>query len=153
MLVGAAAPLDRNIGRTDAWVAPLVRRDQLDLGRVGLLFELYDLPDESPAYYRVRLEAESETTGEVREVSFRPGGQTLFGTEWTRSPAGREGRAVEYLTLDLEGFQAGDYALRAVVEFDEGPPIVEELRGISLQVEGTAAPSEMELSPLRMQFD
>jgi protein TonB len=153
MLVGAAAPLDRDIGRTDAWVAPLVRRDQLAQGRVGLLFELYDLPEGSPAYYRIRLEAESETTGEVRVVSFRPGGQTLFGTEWTRSPAGREGRVVEYLTLDLEDFQAGDYALRAVVEFDEGPPIVEELRGISLRLEGTPAPPATELSPMRMQFE
>ena len=153
MLVGAAAPLDRNIGRTDAWVSPLVRNDQLAQGRVGLMFELYDLPQGSPGYYRLRLEAESEATGEVREVSFRPGGQTLFGTEWMRSPAGREGRAVEYLTLDLEDFQTGDYALRAVVEFEEGPPIVEELRGISLRLEGTAAPSESELSPMRMQFD
>ena len=153
MLVGAAAPLDRDIGRRDAWVAPLMRSDQLAQGRVGLLFELYDLPDVSPTYYRVRLEAESETTGEVRRVSFRPGGQTLFGTEWTRSPAGREGRAVEYLTLDLDGFSAGDYALRAVIEFDDGPPIVEELRGISLRPEGTEAPPETELSRMRMQFD
>jgi hypothetical protein len=120
---------------------------------VGLLFELYDLPDVSPAYYRVRLEAESERTGEVREVSFRPGGQTLFGTEWTRSPAGREGRAVEYLTLDLDGFTAGDYALRVVVEFDDGPPIIEELNGVSLRLEGTVAPPGAELSPMRMQFD
>lgn len=153
MLVEPAAPLDRTIGRADGWVRPLARHERIAEARVGVMFELYDLPEVTSPYYRIRVEVQSETSGETRELAFRPGGQNLFGTEWTRSPAGRDGRAVEYLTLDLDGLRAGLYTLRVVVQFEEGEEIIEELNGISVLHPGTPVSAEPGLRPMRMQYD
>ncbi len=151
MLVSAALPLDRDIGRADRWVRPLVRQDRVDDSRVGIMFELYDLPESDSPYYRIRVEARSESSGESHDIAFRPAGQNLFGTEWTRKPAGKEGRAVEYLTLDLDGLHPGAYTLRVVVDFDEGSEIVEQLGGVTLMHPGLPSSDELELRPMRMQ--
>lgn len=138
LFVEAAAPMERDIGRSDAWVSPLTRGDLLNGDQAGVLFELYDLP-EGVEPYRLRVELESETTHGVMPVAFRPAGQTLFGTEWARRPAGRGGRAVEYLTLDLAAVGPDTYTLRTIVELPGGDQAVEERRGLRRQPAGSAA--------------
>lgn len=135
MLVRPAAPMERDIGRSDAWVSPLGRPDVVDDDQVGILFELYDLPAEGDRFYRVRVELEGAQGGASRAASFRPGGQTLFGTEWTRSPAGRGGRAVEYLTVDLADVASGVYTIRVRVERPDGSEVVEERAGVRIRTE------------------
>jgi protein TonB len=129
MLVEPAAPMDRDLGRTDAWVTPLTRSDLLEGEQLGLLFELYDLPPNAEPY-RVRVELVPASTGEAIPVEFRPSGQALFGSEWVRRPAGRGGRTVEYLTLDLGSVGPGEYTLRTMVELPGGEVVSEQRSGL-----------------------
>ncbi len=102
-------------------VSPLARRRVDRPGDVGLYFELYSLPASS---YRLRAELESETTGEVMALAFRPEGEMVFETEWTRHPVLQADRVVESLTLDLGYVLPDVYTLRVTASFDGANEVV-----------------------------
>jgi hypothetical protein len=122
LLVEAAAAADRSVSRRDRWVDPL-SAGPVESDRVGVLFELYRLPD-SEKPYTVRVEAVPDGGGIPLAVPYRPAGQTLFGPSWSRRPFVTDGVAVEYLTLDLGRLPEGSYDLRVSVELPGLPTAV-----------------------------
>ncbi len=127
MLTDAAMPLERDIDRGDDWVHP--RRDaRLDDAEIGVLFEVYDLPEDTGPY-RMSFELVSEEDGSRTSVKVRPAGQETWGIEWLRAPVSR--RTVEFVTMDLSEIPAGRYTLRGRVELDDGTGIVQELSGLA----------------------
>jgi tetratricopeptide (TPR) repeat protein len=146
LLLAEVGPARMDELRRDApWLAPLARADHLPGDHVGLYFEIYDLgAGDEP--YDLRVDLVAEGSGRRLPISFRPSGQTLFGTRWTRQPRG-EGQATgEYLVLDLRAVGAGTYTLEATVELADGTRIVSRRRGLSR----SQRPVELLVDPLGM---
>ncbi|NNF39295.1 MAG: hypothetical protein HKN71_11560, partial [Gemmatimonadetes bacterium] len=133
-LVEAAATEEREVSRNDRWLRPLPRPDVIDDEEVGLFFELYDLPVDEGRFYRIAVELVSEASGEVVALPYRPSGQELFGTEWTRSTSGYPGGSTEYVTVDLSAAQPGVYELRVTAELASGETVSTSLSGVRLRV-------------------
>jgi hypothetical protein len=133
-LVEAASPEEREVSRVDGWIRPLSRPDVVDDDQVGVFFELYDLPLDESRFYRISVKLQSETTGDVLVLPYRPSGQDLFGTEWTRSAAGYPGGSTEYVAVDLSGARPGVYTLRVEAELAGGETVSTSLSGVRLRV-------------------
>jgi tetratricopeptide (TPR) repeat protein len=155
LLVAAGTPGEVRFRRSEASVTPLARTDRLDSDRVGLAFEVYDLPSGGGAY-RVQVELVASPTGAVVPVAFRPQGEAGFRSQWTREPreappAGSVGatppggptltggRVLEVLTLDLAPVPPGVYTLRARVSLPGGQEVVRERGELHRRLVGVAA--------------
>lgn len=130
LLTETAPPAMRPAGAADPRIAPLPRADVFPGDHVGLYVELYDLPEpELP--YDLRVRFVDDGAGRAVDVPFRPSGQSLFGTSWTRRAGPDPGVTPEFLVLDLAGVGIGTWTLEVVVELPDGTTIVSRRRGVS----------------------
>ncbi|RMH11483.1 MAG: hypothetical protein D6701_15010, partial [Gemmatimonadetes bacterium] len=108
LLVEPVSPALEDVRRSADWVQPLASEIVEARDRVGVLFELYDVP--AGGY---RLEARVLDAAAARPVSVRPAGEEGYARAWTRDRSG--GRVTEYLTVDLSGVGRGRHELEVVL--------------------------------------
>lgn len=107
LLVEAANPEPEEVRRGAPWVLPLVEAVGED-ATVGVLFELYDLPD-SAATYGLAAHLERADGSRVPLYSC-PVGAHEFRTTWRRRATAGTG-VTEYVTLDVSEVPAAEYTL------------------------------------------
>lgn len=121
---------ERTVDRDDPDLTPLVRADVLAGDRIGIYFEIYDLPL-ARLPYDLRVHLVDEASGRRVDVPFRPSGQTLFGSDWTRRSLHDDRPTPEYLVVDLGGVGAGTWTLQVEVELPDGNRFVSRRSGLS----------------------
>jgi TonB family protein len=131
LLAHAADPSGPDLSRGAAWVRPHVLGGAVESSSVGVIFELYDVP-EAVEWYRLRAEIENRDTGEIRAVSVKPAGESDYRPTWDRRPTDR-GRTVEFANVWVDDVPEGRYLLRIWADLPEaGTPLVAE-RAIELR--------------------
>ena len=113
LFVEAADPEPSEVRRTAEWVSPLTEAASGET-TVGVIFELYDLPEvDSSAPYSLQAYLEASDGTRV-PLYICPSGAHEFRTTWRRRGDATVGLA-EYVTLDLTEVEPGDYTLEIVV--------------------------------------
>ncbi len=121
LFVEAANPEPSDVRRTAPWVTPLVEAVSEE-ATLGVLFELYDLPDSGSTYgLRVHLE---RADGSRVPLYVCPSGAHEFRTTWRRR-AEATTSATEYVTLDLSEVEPGEYTLELAATL---PGLVDPVR-------------------------
>ena len=131
LLTHATDPLGPDLSRGAAWVRPRPLGEAVESPAVGVIFELYDVP-EAVEWYRLRAELENRDTGEIGTLGIKPAGESDYRPTWDRRPTDG-GRTVEFANVWMEGVPAGRYLLRIWADLPEaGTPLVAE-RAIDLR--------------------
>jgi hypothetical protein len=125
LLTHAADPSGPDLSRGAAWVRPRPLAEAVESSAVGVIFELYDLP-EAVGWYRLRAELENRDTGEIGALRIKPAGESDYRPTWDRRPMDG-GRTMEFANVWVEGVPVGRYLLRVWADLPEaGTPLVAE---------------------------
>ena len=98
-------------------------------GKVGVLFELYEMPATEEFALRVFLDAADGTS---QAVEFKPAGELEYRTTWRRSADGAY-RMTEYITVNLEPFASGNYTLTVRAFRSGGAAEIESSRPVRIR--------------------
>ncbi len=129
LFVEAANPEPSEVRRTAAWVSALTE-EVSDNATLGVIFELYDLPDVESTYsLQAHLEA---TDGSRIPLYICPSGAHEFRTTWRRKGDATVGVA-DYVTLDLTEVVPGDYTLEIVATLPRALEPVRSRRSLTIR--------------------
>jgi len=129
LFVEAANPEPAEVRRTASWVSPLVEEVSED-ATLGVVFELYDLPDGESTY---SLQAYLEVADGSRvPLYICPSGAHEFRTIWRRRGQATVG-VTEYVTVDLSEVEPGDYTLEIVATLPRALEPVRARRSLTIR--------------------
>ena len=131
LFVEAANPEPSEVRRTAAWVSPLTE-EVTEASTLGVVFELYDLPDaESTTTYSLQAHLEAANGARI-PLYICPSGAHEFRTTWRRMSDAKVGVA-EYVTLDLTEVEPGDYTLEIVATLPRALDPVRSRRSLTIR--------------------
>ena len=100
------------VRRTAAWVSPLTE-EVTEASTLGVVFELYDLPDAESTIPYSRQDHLEDANGARIPLYICPSGAHEFRMTWSRMSDAKVCVA-EYVMLDLTEVEPGDYTLEIV---------------------------------------
>ncbi|HSG09595.1 MAG TPA: energy transducer TonB [Longimicrobiales bacterium] len=125
VLTAPASPRRQEVARGGAWMEPLPLDQPVASHAIGVFLEVYGV-ESVASWYRLRAEIQDRATGEIRDLSIQPAGESGFRATWDRRPTGGQ-VTPEFLSVWLSDVPPGRYLLRIVADVpDAGAPLVAE---------------------------
>lgn len=125
VLTAPASPKHEDVRRGGEWMEPLPLDLPVASHAIGAFVEVYGVASVA-SWYRLRVEIQDRSTGEIRDLPMQPAGESGFRSTWDRHPVPGD-VTPEFLSVWLSDVPPGRYVLRVVADVpDAGAPLVAE---------------------------